>query len=99
MKKLILAVLVMTTFGVNAGQITNEQLAKFNKFNKNWTNIIAVQNRDTVMKIQQHDTLRTCRTVFIKNHKAKIEHYKLSCQDLLDKIKNKKTNETEEVAK
>jgi hypothetical protein len=99
MKKLILAVLLMTTFGASAGQITNEQLAKFNKFNKNWTNIIAVQNRDIVMKIQQHDTLRTCRTVFIKNHKAKIEQYKLSCQDLLDKIKNKKTNETKEVAK
>jgi hypothetical protein len=53
MKKLILLVTLLATFGASAGQITNEQLAKFNKFNKNWTSIIAVQNRDTVMKIQQ----------------------------------------------
>ena len=90
MKKLILAVLVMATFGVSAGQITHEQLVKINKFNKDWTNILAMENKGVAMKIQQHNTLRTCRTVFKENHKVTVTHYKLSCQDVFDNMKKKK---------
>jgi hypothetical protein len=35
MKKLILAVLVMATFGANATQLTKEQQARVDKFNCN----------------------------------------------------------------
>jgi hypothetical protein len=90
MKKLILLVTLLATFGASAGQITHEQLVKINKFNKGWTNIVAVQNKGVSMKIQQHDTLRTCRTVFSENHKVTVTHYKLSCQDLFDNMKKKK---------
>jgi hypothetical protein len=91
MKKLILLVLsVMAALSINASQITHEQLVQINKFNKGWTNIVAVQNKGVSMKIQQHNTLRTCRTVFNENHKVTVTHYKLSCQDLFDKIKKKK---------
>ena len=90
MKKLILLVTLLATFGASAGQITHEQLVKINKFNKDWTNIVAVQNKGVSMKIQQHDTLRTCRTVFSENHKVTVTHYKLSCQDLFDNMKKKK---------
>ena len=90
MKKLILAVLVMVTFGANASQITHEQLVQINKFNKDWTNILAMENKGVAMKIQQHNTLRTCRTVFKENHKVTVTHYKLSCQDVFDNMKKKK---------
>jgi hypothetical protein len=91
MKKLILLVLsVMAALSINASQITHEQLVQINKFNKGWTNIVAVQNKGVSMKIQQHNTLRTCRTVFNENHKVTVTHYKLSCQDLFDNMKKKK---------
>ena len=90
MKKLILLVTLLVTLSASAGQITHEQLVKINKFNKNWTDIVAVQNKGVSMKIQQHDTLRTCRTVFNENHKVTVTHYKLSCQDLFDNMKKKK---------
>jgi hypothetical protein len=91
MRKLVLAVLaVAVTVGVNASQITHEQLVKINKFNKNWTNIIAIQNKGRSIKVQQHDILRICRTIFNEKHKVTVVHYKLSCQDLFDKTKVKK---------
>jgi hypothetical protein len=44
MKKLILLVLsVMAALSINASQITHEQLVKINKFNKDWTNIVAME--------------------------------------------------------
>jgi hypothetical protein len=61
---------LLVTLGASAGQITHEQLVKINKFNKDWTNILAMENKGVAMKIQQHNTLRTCRTVFKENHKA-----------------------------
>jgi hypothetical protein len=39
MKKLILAVLVMATFGANATQLTKEQQARVDKFNEGWTSL------------------------------------------------------------
>jgi hypothetical protein len=53
LKKLILLVTLLVTLGASAGQITHEQLVKINKFNKGWTNIVAVQNKGVSMKIQQ----------------------------------------------
>jgi hypothetical protein len=54
MKKLILLVLsVMAALSINASQITHEQLVKINKFNKDWTNIVAMENKGVSMKIQQ----------------------------------------------
>jgi hypothetical protein len=50
MKKLILLVTLLATFGASAGQITHEQLVKINKFNKGWTNIVAVQNKGVSIK-------------------------------------------------
>jgi hypothetical protein len=90
MKKLILLVTLLVTLGASAGQITHEQLVKINKFNKGWTNILAMENKGVAMKIQQHNTLRTCRTVFKENHKVTVTHYKLSCQDVFDNMKKKK---------
>lgn len=91
MRKLVLVILaVAVTVGVNASQITHEQLVKINKFNKNWTNIIAIQNKSRSIKVQQHDILRTCRTVFNEKHKVTVVHYKLSCQDLFDKSRKPK---------
>jgi hypothetical protein len=48
MKKLILLVTLLVTFGASAGQITHEQLVKINKFNKDWTNILAMENKGFV---------------------------------------------------
>ena len=91
MKKLILLVLsVMAALSINASQITHEQLVQINKFNKGWTNIVAAQNKGVSIKIQQHNTLRTCRTVLNDKHKVTVTHYKLSCQDLFDNMKKKK---------
>ena len=90
MKKLILLVTLLATFGASAGQITHEQLVQINKFNKGWTNIMAMENKGVAMKIQQHNTLRTCRTVFKENHKVTVTHYKLSCQDVFDNMKKVK---------
>jgi hypothetical protein len=42
MKKLILAVLVMATFGANATQLTKEQQARVDKFNEGWTSLLNV---------------------------------------------------------
>jgi hypothetical protein len=39
MKKLILAVLVIATFGANATQLTQEQQARVDKFNEGWTSL------------------------------------------------------------
>jgi hypothetical protein len=55
MKKLILLVTLLATFGASAGQITHEQLVQINKFNKGWTNIMAMENKGVAMKIQQHN--------------------------------------------
>jgi hypothetical protein len=54
MKKLILAVLVIATFGANATQLTQEQQARVDKFNEGWTSL-------STMQIQQNDSLKLCR--------------------------------------
>jgi hypothetical protein len=56
MKKLILAVLVMATFGANATQLTQEQQARVDKFNDGWTSL-------STMQIQRNDSLKLCRLV------------------------------------
>jgi hypothetical protein len=56
MKKLILAILVIATFGVNATQLTKEQQARVDKFNDGWTSL-------STMKIQRNDSLKLCRLV------------------------------------
>jgi hypothetical protein len=51
MKKLILAVLVMATFGASAAKLTQEQQARVDKFNEGWTSL-------STMQIQRNDSLK-----------------------------------------
>jgi hypothetical protein len=100
MKKLILAVLVMATFGVNAGALE--------KFNKGWENIIKVKEYKIKpvkvgLILQQNYSLKTCRVIVVPvNRKPYYIQGIQSCKDLttiFQKMKNEKSNGIKEVAK
>jgi hypothetical protein len=89
MKKLILAVLVMATFGANATQLTKEQQARVDKFNEGWTSL-------STMQIQRNDSLKLCRLVVSATGAKEAYAYtsQLKTKDLCDisqTVKNKKT--------
>jgi hypothetical protein len=58
---------------------------RLNKFNENWTNVIAFRGESGKVLIQQHDWIKSCRAVILKpGEKVRVEQYRSSCQDLFD---------------
>jgi hypothetical protein len=93
MKKLILAVLVVATFGVNAGALEKSKIG--------WTTSGGIL-------VEHNDSLNLCRLTFlIKGFRANEftgESNSLDVCSIIQKMKNKleeykKTNEIKEVAK
>jgi hypothetical protein len=58
---------------------------RLDKFNENWTNVIAFRGESGKVLIQQHDWIKSCRAVILKpGEKVRVEQYRSSCQDLFD---------------
>jgi hypothetical protein len=58
---------------------------RLDKFNENWTNVIAFKGESGKVLIQQHDWIKSCRAVILKpGEKVRVEQYRSSCQDLFD---------------
>jgi hypothetical protein len=58
---------------------------RLDKFNENWTNVIAFRGEAGKVLIQQHDWIKSCRAVILKpGEKVRVEQYRSSCQDLFD---------------
>ena len=58
---------------------------RLDKFNENWTNVIAFKGESGKVLIQQHNWIKSCRAVILKpRDKVRVEQYRSSCQDLFD---------------
>jgi hypothetical protein len=58
---------------------------RLDKFNENWTNVIAFKGETGKVLIQQHDWIKSCRAVIFKTgERMRVEQYRSSCQDLFD---------------
>ena len=71
---------------VNITSVAHDTVkTRLDKFNENWTNVIAFKGENGKVLIQQHDWIKSCRAVILKpGEKVRVEQYRSSCQDLFD---------------
>ena len=79
-------------FSLNSGAHDTAQ-TRLDRFNKNWTNVIAFKGETGKVLIQQHNWIKSCRAVIFKTgERMRVEQYRSSCQDLFDMSRPPKEN-------